>query len=384
MDAARTAIDPRLLLITGVLLQVAVAAGAVLGVVRPPLVEPHLPPTAGETPAWVGVYPPIPRQPSGGGEGAASFGGGPPLEAPPTLSVLAGSAPSDEPWSLRVEALFRLGLYAAMRDVYVGAVQLDWAQARIDELPDDTESRACGPEWPETVVPEQPWPKSLGVRTTGYRDRKVVLRIGRAGPPAAVEVLLCSATGGKRSQFFEIEPGGEGTALRELALWLASQAGTDDVLAFDDTWARPPAASDAQIISTAEALVKSMVDDTPQPVAKGQLAPEPLDPYAVLFDAAQVVPEVAHLAAKFAPDRARRLVNLQRAAVLRPGFTAAIEDLAHFWLDDGRLDVALATATRFGADRGSVRDPVAILSGRLRDEGRETEAKLMRKVAPVR
>lgn len=382
MDAARTAIEPRLLLLTGGLLQVAVAIGAVLAVAKGHVVEPRLPPAVGETPAWVGVYPPVPREPSGGE--VASFGGGPPVEAPPTLVVMGGAAPGDDPWSHRIEAIFRLGLYAAMRDVYPGPVQLSWALAFDDEAIDESEARACGTEPPEHLLPEVSWPRSLGVRTTSFRDRRLVLRVGRAGPPATIEAVLCSATGGKRSQFFEVESGQEGTALREVAIWLAAQVGSNDVLAFDAAWSRPLAASEAQFISSAEALVQSMRDLEPVLVPRGQPVPEPASPYATVFDAAQVVPEIALLAAKFAPDRARRLVNLQRAAVLRPGFTAAVEEIAHLWLDDGRLDVALATATRFGEVRSNLRDPLVVLAGRLRDEGRESEARAMRKVAPAR
>ncbi len=294
-----------------------------------------------------------------------SYGAQALVEAPPLLRLLPGSLADPSSRIAQIESIVRLQLYLAMRDVYPGPLALTWTQAQVAESPEDRRRRACAVyDSEQGLIPEAAWPRSLGVRRNAHRDRSVLLAVLGSGADFRLEGTVCSAAGGAKQQVFQGGWEGEAVTIRELAVWVALETGVERTLEFDDAWSQPPAPDGTTFAALGEALLSSMEK-------------EEHDPYAVLFEAAQVLPEAAWLASRFAPDRPRRLLNLERAAILRPGFTAALEDIAHAWLDVGRIDLAVATAERFSPRKGRNRGSERILASRLRDEGREREAHRM-------
>ena len=270
-----------------------------------------------------------------------------------------------------LEAILRLHTYLAMRDVHGGPVELLWRPAVAWEGAAEAVRDACAPPSSNSAgEPETGWLLTgvrrdpLGRKLDTERDFRVLLMTESDGGELRVEAVACTASGSKRSEVFIGVTGQEGLILRELCSWLAAVVGVADPGDFEDHWGREPAPRGPALSTYGEILARSLDPDGTNP----RLPVHPSG--SSLADATSIVPEAAWLAAALSaepPDRSRLL---RRAAAMRVGFTAALEDLAWEQLSGAHPDLAAATLARLSHDEARLRPVELHLAAGLLAEGR--------------
>jgi tetratricopeptide (TPR) repeat protein len=243
------------------------------------------------------------------------------------LQVIGGGLLSDYRQSAGLEAVLRLHIYLALRDVYPAALELDWSPAGRAQSRDALIAQRCNFEQARSrLLPSGAPPDPLGRTVDPGRDQRLFVLV--SGRPAAlqVEAVLCNRRGAQRAQVISVEPGKEGATVRELATWAGAVTGAADPGSLADGWARPPAPGRPGLSRYGEVLVGSTG-------ATGHVE-------KLLDEASEEVPEAAWLLAHLGSPR-DSLVHLRRARLGRPSFTAAIEDRAALLLAEGQRDSAL-------------------------------------------
>ncbi len=312
------------------------------------------------------------------------------LQVYPSGRRLGTAVPLDEPTRLRflpgvagyggradgLEAILRLHTYLAMRDVHAGAAELLWQPAVGWEEGDQVVQDTCAPPasggvgepdagWLMTGVRRDP----LGRPLNPERDFRVLLRAESEEGELRVEAFACTASGDRRSEVFVARTGGEGTILRELCTWLAAIVGVPDPGEFEDHWGREPAPRGPALSTYGELLARSLDAAGDNPRLPGRR------PDSTLDDATRIVPEAAWLAAALTGDEEHRRRLLRRAAAMRVGFTAALEDLAWEQLVAGQPDLAGATLARLSDDEARLRPVELHLAAGLLEQGRPRDCR---------
>jgi len=267
-----------------------------------------------------------------------------------------------------LEAILRLHGFLAVRDVHAGPAELLWQPASylLGEVEADV---LCGTALEQSgdddFLRSGHRPDPLGRPLVPARDLRVRLRVSVRGEREQVEAWVCALHGSRRTEVFVGTSGAEGLLLRELGTWLASTLGTRDPGAFPEAWARDPAPRGPAISTYGGLLVESMrsTDLTSRRGSATSLA-----------EATMIVPEAAWLAASRPNPPGDRTELLRRAATLRVGFTAALEDLAATWFEDGRPDLALAALARLAPEETRRRPVELLVATWLLERGDATDA----------
>lgn len=277
-----------------------------------------------------------------------------------------------------LEAILRLHTYLAMRDVHAGPAELLWRPAVAWEEGPEVVRDVCAPPATRSVgEPEHGWLLTgvrrdpLGRDLDPERDFRVLLRAENDDGELRVEAFACTASGQKRSEVFVARSGGEGVILRELCSWLAAIVGVPDPGEFETHWGREPAPRGPALSTYGELLARSLDVAGLNPRLPDRA------PDSSLEEATAIVPEAAWLAAALSDDRTERRRLLRRAAALRVGFTAALEDLTWEQLADGRPELAAATLARLSDDEARLRPVELHLAAGLLAEGRAADCRAL-------
>lgn len=283
-----------------------------------------------------------------------------PPDAGPSVVVLQGTLRQDTPRTRALESLIRLHLWLALRDVHPTGPTLSWQPATTAPASDDPVARLCLPSTvsaERTLGRDDPPLLGRGLRDRGQRRVFVVAdtEIGLA----RYVVHVCAPGSRGSSQVFVSEVGREGPAIREIMAWLTGVLGSPEVEPWFSTWSRPLAPDVVSLRAFGETLAASMEDGGAQTDA--------------LVEAASLLPEAAWVASALSEQDLDRRRLLERAASLRPGFTAALEDLAWEWTRASRPDLALLTLSRLRAPE-RVRPSELLLAARMLEDGAHTDA----------
>ncbi len=254
----------------------------------------------------------------------------------------------------------RLQLWLALRDVYPTGPLLQWEPPRRHVRSIDPLEASC---LESTLPPARHLghndPPLLG---RGHGDREklrtflvVTTEIGFS----RYELHLCKPGSPGQSQVFVSELGREGPILREMMAWLTGSLESGDVEPWFNTWSQPVTPDVAALRAYGDALVESMDAND--------------GPTQSLLQAAALLPEAAWASAALTADRAARRELLKRAVALRPGFTAALEDLSWEWSQSARPDLAMLTLSRLLAPE-RVRPSELLLAARMLDAGHSRDA----------
>ncbi len=289
-----------------------------------------------------------------------------PITAPPdgrvTLSVLPGVLKDDASRTAALEATLRLHLWLALRDVMPTGPVLDWSPPSPSDS--DRHLVAAARCEPNDVVIGNPLgrddPPLLGPPIRPRKALRAFLKVGAERDGFSVDVRICPRGSGGTTQVFAGPTGKEGPVLREILAWLSPQLELDDVEPWFEVWSEPLAPDLGVLRTYGGALVDSMSGSTP---------PQ-------LTEAARLLPEAGWLAAALAPRGPGRRALLEQASSLRPGFTAALEDLAWSWVEEDRADLARLTLERLRGDASS-RPSGLLMAARVLDHGLPAEALAM-------
>lgn len=295
---------------------------------------------------------------------------------PGRLTFLAGVVGRGGERADGLEAILRLHAYLALRDVYAGPIALEWEAAVPLEQGPEAIRRACGFDRARRVPPgalldSGVRPDPLGRKLDPAVDFRMLLQAEAEEGDLRVEAFACPARGTQHSQVFVARSGQEGVVLRELGSWLAAILGVTDPGSFSDSWGREPAPRGPALSTYGGLLARSLDPEGLNP----RLQDRPST--SSLLDATQIVPEAAWLAAMRSADPARRRALLRRAAALRVGFTAALEDLAALEMEIGRPDLASATLDRLSADPARQRPVELLLAAGLLGGGRPADCRTL-------
>jgi tetratricopeptide (TPR) repeat protein len=278
----------------------------------------------------------------------------------------------------QIEAALRLHVYLGLRDASAGPVELVWSPAGLPSeagggaAPPEPDAGPCvqGTDAAAAAAAFQGgvFPDPQGRDEARRKHASVLLTVASSEGPVRVEALQCARGGVERRQAFESAPDALGTLLRELLVWMASGLGVPDPGSLPDAWGRPPAPRIGPLLGLGDTLARSMQADSTGLDARVTAS----------------VPEAAWLAAEAeAPGPLRRRL-LERAASLRPGFTAALEDLAWDWLFAGEPGVARATLLRLGDPEERRRPSELLLAARLLQAGQASTARDLLQLLPSR
>ena len=283
------------------------------------------------------------------------------------------------------EAILRLHTYLAMRDVHGGPVELLWRPAVAWERGSEVIRDACAPPAAGAVgEPDSGWLLNgvrrdpLGRTLDPGRDFRVVLRTESDGGELRVEAFACTASGAWRSEVFTAGTGREGVILRELCSWLAAVVGVPDPGDFEDHWGREPAPRGPALSTYGELLARSLDPDGLNP----RLPERPPD--STLEEATSIVPEAAWLAAAMSERPEERGRLLRRAAAMRVGFTAALEDLAWEQMASAQPALPPATLARLSEDDARLRPVELHLAAGLLAAGRPADCRALLAGLPSR
>lgn len=277
-----------------------------------------------------------------------------PPDAGPSVVVLGGTLRQDTPRTRALEALMRLHLWLALRDVHPTGPTLRWVPATTGSPTDDPVARLCLPrDLPAERTLGRDDPPLLGPALRPRGERRVFIVASTEIGVARYEVHVCAPGSRGSSQVFVSEVGREGPAMREILAWLTGVLGAPEVEPWFATWSRPLAPDVVSLRAFGETLAASMEDGGGQTDA--------------LIDAASLLPEAAWVASALSEADLDRRRLLERAASLRPGFTAALEDLAWEWTRAARPDLALLTLSRLRAPE-RVRPSELLLAARMLEE----------------
>lgn len=277
------------------------------------------------------------------------------------VTVLPGILLDDATRTASLEATLRLHLWLALRDVHPSGPALDWGHAAAPTANRDAIAAArCDPS---DVSLERPLghddPPLLGGELRARRQLRLYLHVGAEPEEFTVEVRICPPGSRGTTQVFTAPGGREGPVLREMLAWLAPQLELLDVEPWFETWSQPLAPDLGVLRSYGAALTESM--DGPIPDR--------------LLEAARLIPEAGWLAAALAPRGAGQRELLEQAASLRPGFTAALEDLAWSWVEADRADLGRLALDRLR--RTAHRPSGLLLAHRLLEADRPGAALLL-------
>ena len=243
------------------------------------------------------------------------------------LEVLRGGLLSSQRNAAGLEAMLRLHVYLALRDVYPSSLQLDWTPATSPaaRLPLITDRCKAGPST-EHLLDSGAHPDPLDRQTNPGRDQRLFFLIGASSGGRSIEAILCNRRGAQRAQVFSLSPGQEGQLIREIATWAAAITGTTEPGALADRWARDPVIGRPGLSRYGDVLVGSTGS-----ADKANL---------LLDEASSVIPEAAWLLGHLG-NPLDSLAHLRRARLNRPDFTAAIEDRAALLLREDQREAAL-------------------------------------------
>ncbi len=292
------------------------------------------------------------------------------LEEPVRVRFLNGIVGEGGSRAEGLEAILRLHGYLALRDVHAGPAELLWAPA-VHVLGEVEPDALCGVglESPDAFEPSSllvsgSRPDPLGRPFGGGDDLRVRMRVTMRDGREQVEAWVCAVQGARRTEVFVSRPGAEGTLLRELGTWLALTVGTPDPGEFPASWARDPAPRGPALSTYGGLLIESMRTDD----LSGRRGT------ASLAEATLIVPEAAWLAAWRPHPPAAPADLLRRAATLRVGFTAALEDLAAVRFAAGEVDLGLAALARLAPERERRRPVELLVAASLVEDGRPADA----------
>lgn len=281
-----------------------------------------------------------------------------PIAAPPdgriALSVLAGQLRDASTRTAALEATMRLHLWLALRDVHPTGPVLDWSPASpFGASREQVSASRCAPGEPDIGAPlGRDDPPLLGTPLRPRKTLRVYLDVGAESQDVSIEVRVCPPGSRGTTQVFGGPTGSEGPILREILTWLSPHLELDEVEDWFDAWSRPLAPDLGVLRAYGSTLVESMAGSTP---------PQ-------LLEAARLLPEAGWLAAALAPRGPDRRALLEQACSLRPGFTAALEDLAWSWVEEDRADLARLTLERLRSE-GGTRPSGLLLAARVLDHG---------------
>jgi tetratricopeptide (TPR) repeat protein len=290
------------------------------------------------------------------------------LEAPVRVRFLPGIVGEGGSRAEGLEAIVRLHGFLALRDVHSGPTELLWEPAvyLLGEVESDV---LCGVDFEDgptdSLLTSGHRPDPMGRSFTDADDLRVRLRVSLRGRREQIEVWVCSVQGSRRSEVFVGDAGAEGALLRELGTWLASTLGTRDPGSFPAAWGRDPAPRGPALSTYGGLLVESMrTDDLSRRMGTT----------TSLSEATRIVPEAAWLAAWRTDLPEPRTELLRRAATLRVGFTAALEDLAATWFEEERPALAGAALRRLAREDERRRPVELLLAAWLLDRDQPHEA----------
>lgn len=262
-----------------------------------------------------------------------------------------------------LEAILRLHVYLALRDVYPASLQLDWGPAGNSAGRVALLARRCDFTRPGgRLLASGSQPDPLDRPIDPGRDLRLFVLVD--GSPAAfqVEAILCNRRGAQRAQVFSLAPGREGEVIAELATWAAAVTGSDDPGPAAASWARDPVPGRPGLSRYGDVLVGSTGDRH-----KADL---------LLDEASAVVPEAAWLLAQLGNPR-DSLAHLRRARLGRADFTAAIEDRAGLLFGEDRQQAGLRELSLLpigGAASRSARPVRTLLASALVGSGQSAAA----------
>lgn len=257
-----------------------------------------------------------------------------------------------------MEAAFRLHTWLALRDVLPSGPTLVWDPAEPAADVPDPIAELCFPDrLPAEQILGRDDPQLLGPSIVPRRHLRVFFEVHAEPGSTTLEAHACSPGSGGTSQIFEARSGEEGIALREAMAWLTGIARTEDPAPWFDAWGRPFAPDPGPLREYGEALVESMDGTLPD----------------ALVEAGGLLPEASWLSGALAVDPAFKRQRLSRAAAMRPGFTAALEDLAWEWMRAGRPDLAHLTLHRLDRPTDS-RPSELLLAARQLEAGAPDDA----------
>jgi len=243
------------------------------------------------------------------------------------LELVRGGLLSGQRAAAGLEAVLRLHVYLALRDVYPSRTQLDWSPANYPSTRERLITDRCQFEDSAgRLLASGAHPDPLERPTDPGRDQRLFFLVGGDSGGRSVEAVLCNRRGAQRAQIFSMAPGEEGGLIREIATWSAAITGIDDPGPLAAGWARDPVPSRPGLSRYGDVLVGSTGSS-----AKADL---------LLDEASSVVPEAAWLLGQLG-DPLDSLAHLRRARLNRPNFTAAIEDRAALLLREDRREAAL-------------------------------------------
>ena len=243
------------------------------------------------------------------------------------LEVVRGGLLSGQRAAAGLEAILRLHVYLALRDVYPSRIQLDWTPATAPAARRPLIADRCKPKLSTgQLLDSGAHPDPLERRTDPGRDQRLFFLISTPSGGRSVEAILCNRRGAQRAQVFSLTPGKEGNLIREVATWAAAITGVTNPGPMADGWARDPVPSRPGLSRYGDVLVGSTGSSD-----KAEL---------LLDEASAVVPEAAWLLGQLG-NPLDSLAHLRRARLNRPGFTAAIEDRAALLLREDQRQAAL-------------------------------------------
>ena len=243
------------------------------------------------------------------------------------LQVVAGARLSEGRRATGVEAIVRLHVYLALRDVYPAALGLDWSPAGTPSNRSEGIAERCDfKKPPRRVLNSGGQPDPLNRTIDPAKDERLFFLL--SGPPSnlQVEALVCNRRGARRAQVMALQSGSEGEVIRELATWAAAVTGSAEPGGLAESWTPDLVSSRPGMSRYGEVLVGS--------TGTGGAVEN------LLEEASEVLPEAAWLLAQLGTPR-DALAHLRRARLQRVSFTAAIEDRAILLLSEDQLNAAL-------------------------------------------
>jgi tetratricopeptide (TPR) repeat protein len=262
-----------------------------------------------------------------------------------------------------LEAILRLHLYLALRDVYPSSLQLDWGPAgNSDDRAGLLAQRCDFTRAGGRLLASGSQPDPLDRPIDPGRDLRLFVLVG--GPPTAlqIEAILCNRRGARRGQVLSLTSGKEGEVISELATWAAAVTGAEDPGPLAASWARDPVPGRPGLSRYGDVLVGSTGS-----AHKADL---------LLDEASAVVPEAAWLLSQLGNPR-DSLAHLRRARLGRPDFTAAIEDRAALLFREDRQKAGLRELSLLpiaGSAPPSARPVRMLLASGLVDGGQSAAA----------
>jgi tetratricopeptide (TPR) repeat protein len=251
----------------------------------------------------------------------------------PRIVVRPGILLDDSERMRNFEAILRLHTWLGLRDLRTGQASIDWVPAIVADDADPFVDSDCEGGLAATLGGRLDSPPAVPATAANPR-RTLIIRLALTleGDDLRIEAFGCNPGGRIHRQVITDSPDRFGRAQRELLAWLASRLGVADTLSWEDDWGRDPAPAGPVLTGYGRALRRSMG--------------EPGVPPAALSEAALSLPEAAWLAGRLSEDPGVARRHLERAASLRVGFTAALEDLAALLVAQDRTDLAEAAIER--------------------------------------